>query len=43
MLGVVENKFEEAALKYSASLEHNPFDATVYCNRECSQGVVCCE
>ncbi|KAF8608507.1 protein phosphatase 5 [Ceratobasidium sp. AG-I] len=28
-----QNKFAEAALKYSESLEHNPFDATVYCNR----------
>jgi len=28
-----QNHFEEAALKYSEALEHNPFDATLFCNR----------
>ncbi|CAE6475867.1 unnamed protein product [Rhizoctonia solani] len=28
-----KNHFAEAALKYSEALEHNPFDATLYCNR----------
>ncbi|KAB5588592.1 Protein phosphatase 5 [Ceratobasidium theobromae] len=28
-----KNHFEEAATKYSAALEYNPFDATLYCNR----------
>jgi hypothetical protein len=34
----IENHFEEAALKYSEALEHNPFDATLFCNRKRSTG-----
>ncbi|KAG8720646.1 hypothetical protein FRC09_009214 [Ceratobasidium sp. 395] len=28
-----QNHFAEAALKYGEAIEHNPFDATLYCNR----------
>ncbi|KAG8687649.1 hypothetical protein FRC08_011870 [Ceratobasidium sp. 394] len=28
-----QNHFEEAALKYGEAIAHNPFDATLYCNR----------